>query len=106
MSETQDQRSASPIETVPDDESSKTQVNASDGQSSEQQAADPARIIEEHHVVGPHGEDEIETIDDRGRRWYHLRPDPRGRADLLGVNYTWWTLVWIILIVFLIFPWW
>ncbi len=27
------------------------------------------RLIEEHHVIGPHGEDEIEATDERGRRW-------------------------------------
>lgn len=37
-----------------------------------------ARIIEEHHIVGPDGQDESEATDDRGRRWYHLRPEPRG----------------------------
>ena len=30
-----------------------------------------ARIVEEHHITGPNGADEIEGIDDRGRRWYH-----------------------------------
>jgi hypothetical protein len=39
-----------------------------------------------------HGEDEIEieAIDGRGRRWYHLRPEPRRRTDLMGFNSTWW----------------
>jgi len=46
------------------------------------------RLIEEHHVIGPHGEDEIEATDERGRRWYQLRPEPRRRADLIGFNYT------------------
>jgi hypothetical protein len=27
-----------------------------------------------------------------GRRWYHLRPEPRGRADFIGFNYTWWLI--------------
>ncbi len=48
------------------------------------------RLIEEHHVVGPHGEDELEATDERGRRWYHVRPDPRYRADVFGFNWTWW----------------
>jgi hypothetical protein len=64
------------------------------------------RIVEEHHVAGPRGEDEIEAVDDRGRRWYHLRPEPRGRADLMGFNYTWWAVLWIVVIVSLFFPWW
>jgi hypothetical protein len=33
-----------------------------------------------------HGEDEIEAIDGRGRRWYHLRPEPRRRTDLTGLQ--------------------
>ncbi len=41
---------------------------------------DHPRLIEEHHVVGPHGEDEIEATDERGRRWYHLR-SPRSSMD-------------------------
>jgi hypothetical protein len=64
------------------------------------------RIVEQHHIAGPRGEDEIEAIDDHGRRWYHLRPDPRGRADVMGFNYTWWTVLWIVVIVLLFFPWW
>jgi hypothetical protein len=51
--------------------------------------------------AGPHGEDKIEATDERARRWYHLRPEPRGRADLIGFNYTWW-LIWI-LFIFIIF---
>jgi hypothetical protein len=44
------------------------------------------RIIEEHHIVGPHGEDEIEATDERGRRWYHLRPEPRRRVEFVGLT--------------------
>jgi hypothetical protein len=41
-----------------------------------------------------------------GRRWYHLRPEPRNRADVLGVNRTWWTALWIVLILVIVFlPW-
>jgi hypothetical protein len=68
-----------------------------------------ARSIEEHHIAGPHGEDEIEAVDDRGRRWYHLRPEPRRRSDLMGFNSTWWmVVVWLIVIVLVVspFPWW
>ena len=64
------------------------------------------RIVEEHHIARPRGEDEVAAIADCGRRWYHLRSDPRRRADLLGFNHTWWTVPAIIQIVWLIFPWW
>jgi hypothetical protein len=56
-----------------------------------------------------HGEDEIEAIAGRGRRWYHLRPEPRRRTDLMGFNSTWWMAVgWLIVIVLLVspYPWW
>jgi hypothetical protein len=62
------------------------------------------RLIEEHHIVGPHGEDELEATDERGRRWYHPRPDPRYRADVLGFNWTWWLVIWL-LFLFIILPW-
>lgn len=62
------------------------------------------RLVEEHHVVGPYGEDEIEATDERGRRWYHLRPEPRRRVDLIGFNYTWWLVIWA-LIIFALIPW-
>jgi hypothetical protein len=45
-----------------------------------------------------------EATDDRGRRWYHLRPLPGRRADLMGFNRTWWVLLWLILIVLLVYP--
>jgi hypothetical protein len=62
------------------------------------------RLIEEHHIIGPYGEDEIEATDERGRRWYHLRPEPRSRYDLIGFNYTWW-LIWILFFIIIFFPW-
>ena len=34
--------------------------------------------------------DEIEGAEDRARRWYRLRPEPRRRTDFMGVNSTWW----------------
>jgi hypothetical protein len=43
-----------------------------------------------------------------GRRWYHLRPEPRRRSDLMGFNSTlWMVLIWalIIIIVLVISPW-
>jgi hypothetical protein len=62
------------------------------------------RLIEEHHIVGPHGEDEIEATDERGRRWYHLRPSPRSRFDFIGFNVTWW-LIWILFLLIIFAPW-
>jgi len=63
------------------------------------------RILEEHPFVDADGQDNIEATDDRGRRWYHLRPEPRSRADVMGFNSTWWTVLWIVVIVFLVVPW-
>jgi hypothetical protein len=40
------------------------------------------RIVETHAIARSHGEDELETIDDRGRRRHHLRPQPRRRRRL------------------------
>jgi hypothetical protein len=67
-------------------------------------AGEHPRLIEEHHIRGPHGEDEIEATDERGRRWYHLRPEPRNRYDFIGINYTWW-LFWIVFIFVVFLPW-
>jgi hypothetical protein len=42
---------------------------------------------------------------DSGRRWYHLRPKPRQRTDLMGFNSTWWMLaVWLIVFVLVFYP--
>lgn len=43
-----------------------------------------------------------------GRRWYHLRPEPRRRTDLMGSSTLWMALGWLIVIVviFFPFPWW
>jgi hypothetical protein len=68
--------------------------------------ADQPRIVEEHPIEGPTGEADIEAIDDRGRRWYHLRPEPRSRADLMGLNYTWWLLIVLLVVTFLPWGWW
>ena len=54
--------------------------------------------------VGPN-DDEIEAKDDRGRRWYHPRPQPRRRRDLMGFNSTWWmVLLWIAVIALVVWP--
>jgi hypothetical protein len=52
--------------------------------------ADLPRIVRERHFNGPHGEDEVEAIDDRGQRWYSLRPQPTRPADLMGYNHRLW----------------
>jgi hypothetical protein len=44
-----------------------------------------------------------------GRRWYHLRPKPRRRSDLMGFNATYWmVLIWALIIVLALspLPWW
>lgn len=66
------------------------------------------RLVTEHVIAGPDGEDEIEAVDDRGRSWYHLRPVPRRRADFMGFNGLWWALFWLVVIVLAIYPgpWW
>lgn len=64
------------------------------------------RILKERHFVGADGQDDIEATDDRGRRWYHLRPEPRGRADVMGFGYTWWVFLIVLIIVFLPWGWW
>jgi hypothetical protein len=56
-----------------------------------------------------HGEDEVEAIDGRRRRWYHLRPERRRGTDLMGFNSTrWMAVVWLIVIVLVVspYPWW
>jgi hypothetical protein len=82
----------------------------SDTQQAAQGGRRDTRIVEEHHIAGSHGEDEIEAIDDGGRRWYHLRPQHRRRTDLMGFNSTWWmVVVWLIVIVLIVYPfpgWW
>ena len=71
-----------------------------------QARAGDARIIEDQHLAHRDGEDDIEAIDDRERRWYQLRPKPRRRTDLWGFNSTWWmALGWPLLIVFAVSPW-
>jgi len=66
-------------------------------------AGDRPRLLEEHPVNGQRGID-LEATDDRGRRWYHLRPDPRMRYDMFGFNYSWW-LIWIVFVLIVFLPW-
>ncbi len=77
--------------------------NASEDPQS-QSAVEHPRIMEEHRVLGPRGEVDVVATDERGRRWYHLRPEPRRRADFIGFNYTWWLVCWV-LVLFIILPW-
>jgi hypothetical protein len=52
-----------------------------------------------------HGEDAIEAIDGRGRRWSQFRPQPRRRTDLMGFNSAlWMALGWLIVILLVVFP--
>jgi hypothetical protein len=40
------------------------------------------------------------------RRWYHLRPNPRRRTDLMGINSMFWmALAWALIIVLIVSPW-
>ena len=50
------------------------------------------------------GEHRTAANTDRGRRWYQPRPQARGRADVMGFNYTFW-LACILLLVILVAPW-
>ncbi len=65
---------------------------------------DHPRLVDEHYAYGPHGEEELEATDELGRRWYHLRPQPRARYDLIGFNWTWW-LIWVFVIFVIFLPW-
>ena len=43
------------------------------------------------------------------RRWYHIRPDPRRGADVMGFNSTLWMMLgWLVVIVVAVlpYPWW
>jgi hypothetical protein len=47
-----------------------------------------------------------EARNDHGRRWYHLRPEPRRRTDFMGFSSTWWMAVgWLLIIVLALSPW-
>jgi hypothetical protein len=64
-----------------------------------------ARKGKEHPSARPSVEDEIDGADDHGRRWYHLRPEPRRRTDFMGLNSSWWmTLGWVVLLIVVAFP--
>ena len=45
----------------------------------------------------------------RGRRWYHLRPQPRRRTDFMGLNSTGWMALGLLVLLVVVafpFPWW
>ena len=42
--------------------------------------------------------------DARGRRWYHPRPEPRCRADVMGFNHNLWLFCILIILIFVL-PW-
>jgi hypothetical protein len=104
MAYTPTNRRSSPSELTSDGEGPVPSECASGVPRPDYPGVEHPRLIEEHHIVGPHGEDEIEATDERGRRWYHLRPEPRRRADLIGFNYTWW-LIFILFIFIIFLPW-
>ena len=104
MTYTRTDRPSIPDEPASEDERRAPGENARSVQPPEHPGGEHPRLIEQHHIVGPHGEDHIEVTDERGRRWYHLRPEPRGRYDFIGFNYTSW-LIWILLILVIFAPW-
>ena len=45
------------------------------------------------------------STDQRERGWYHPRPEPRRRRDLMGFNSVWWmALLWIVVIALAFWP--
>jgi hypothetical protein len=48
---------------------------------------------------GDAGLNEVQASHDRSRRWYHLRPNPRGDANLMGFNWSWWTVLLVLLLI-------
>jgi hypothetical protein len=67
--------------------------------------ASDAQISDDHDVTGPKAEDAVDATEDRGRRWYHLRPKPRRGTDFMGFNSTWWmALAWFALLIVVAFP--
>jgi hypothetical protein len=95
----------SAVEPPPEDERAVPSDSASSVPPPQYPGASHPRLIEEHHTVGRYGEDELEATDELGRRWYHLRPEPRRRYDFVGFNYTWWLVFWIFLVFIIFLPW-
>lgn len=63
------------------------------------------RIVEEHPVVGPYGEEGREVIDEHGRRFWAFRPTSPRRYDAFGFGWFWWTILWIIIIGLIVWGW-
>jgi hypothetical protein len=66
---------------------------------------DMPRIVEERSVIGPHGEEEHELVDDRGRHFWSLRPAPARRYDAYGFGWFWWLVLWPIVIGLIVWGW-
>jgi hypothetical protein len=104
MAHTPHDPQTAPVTPEPSDATQNGYSDASDDAAAATPTTGRPRLVEEHHVRGPYGQDELEATDDRGRRWYHLRPDPRGQVDMFGFNYTWW-LIWIFVLFVIFLPW-
>lgn len=65
----------------------------------------PPRIVEEHHFVDSYGQDEIEAVDDLGRRWFSFRPRQPRSYDLVGFGLFWWTALLLIAIGLAVWGW-
>jgi hypothetical protein len=59
------------------------------------------------HVPDRH-EDRPDTDEDGRRLLFDLRPTPRRRADLMGVNRVLWAALWTVVVILALFPvpWW
>jgi len=86
------------------DPQSRTRLTAADWHADaarrEERESDRPRTVEERHIVGPNGADEIEPVDDLGRRWHDPRSGPRGAGDVQGGCVPW------VIGVILFGPWW
>lgn len=56
----------------------------------------------------PDDEHTVQVSVQPGRPWYHPRPRPRRRSDVMGLSGIWWALIWLVVIVLAFFPlpWW
>ena len=106
MTDAREQGKVQSAGTVVADASTASDPVESPGTASESSKSEYPRIVEEHGFVDAYGQEDIEATDDRGRRWYHLRPQPPGRADVLGFGFMWWAFLILLIIVFLPWGWW
>lgn len=63
------------------------------------------RIVEEHRIVGPYGEEEREVVDQYGRHFWSFRPHQPQRYDLFGYGWLWWLVLWIVIIGLIVWGW-